>query len=75
MAHDQQSLKAFLNDTRKRSADILDQPHVGADVKSVIRDLLQTSDSFYESLINPPVNRQKQKPVFLQLSSRRQRRR
>ncbi len=50
MAHDQQTLKAFLSDTRTRAADVLDQPHVGADVKNVIRDLLQISDSFYSLL-------------------------
>ncbi len=57
MAHDQQTLKAFLSDTRTRAADVLDQPHVGADVKMLFGIFCKSLIRFTTFLINPLVSR------------------
>lgn len=46
MSDEQQALKVFLNNARERASLVLNEEHIGADVKSVIKDLLQVSDSF-----------------------------
>ncbi len=46
MSDEQQALKVFLNNARERATTVLSEEHIGADVKRVIKDLLQVSDSF-----------------------------
>jgi archaellum component FlaC len=46
MSDDQHNLKVFLNQARERAAIVVTEEHIGADVKNVIKDLLQISDSF-----------------------------
>lgn len=38
--------RAFLLDARSRAAQVVNEPHVGADVKTLIKDLLQIAESF-----------------------------
>ncbi len=45
---EEQALKAFLNETRERANTVLQEEHIGADVKNVLRDLLKVSDSFHQ---------------------------
>lgn len=46
MSGDQHTLKIFLSETRERANKVLNEEHVGADVRNVIKDLLQVADSF-----------------------------
>jgi hypothetical protein len=45
---DDQMIRAFLATTKKNAAEVLGQPHVGDDVKSVIKDLLQICQNFQD---------------------------
>lgn len=45
MADDQQALKVFLRSTRDRAEGVLGGAHIGADVKELIRDLLQIANN------------------------------
>ncbi len=40
-----QNYKAFLQDARGRADDVLAEVHIGADVKNLIKDLLQIAES------------------------------
>jgi hypothetical protein len=44
--------KNFLITAKKKAADVLGQPHVGDDVKEIIKDLLQVANSFQEVAVN-----------------------
>lgn len=50
MANDQQTIKSFLHGVREQADVIIGEPHVSADVKNVIRDLLQVCANFDELL-------------------------
>lgn len=46
MSDDQQVLRVFLNETREKADAITSQSHVSAEIKSVVKDLLQICDNF-----------------------------
>ena len=45
---DEQMIRNFLITAKKNAAEVLGQPHVGDDVKSVIKDLLQITQNFQD---------------------------
>jgi hypothetical protein len=45
---DDQMIRNFLINAKKNAAEVLAQPHIGDDVKSVIKDLLQICQNFQD---------------------------